>query len=99
MSVQAREIGVWPVVSSLFTAWPNALALYGPEVLLTQLIGEAFLQMAGQADIMYRCSGSDHALTGSNIWSATAQVPAEAPYVGGSAAAWDPSTPAGVAPA
>ncbi len=70
MSVQARSIGVWPVVSSLFTAWPNALALYGPEMLLTQLIGEAFLQMADQADTMYRCSGSDHELTGSNIWSA-----------------------------
>ena len=40
-----------------------------PRLLLTQLDGEAFLQLADHAETMYRWSGSDHDLTGSNMWS------------------------------
>ena len=38
-------------------------------MLLTQLIGERFLHLADQAETRYRCSGSDHDFTGSNMWS------------------------------
>ena len=38
-------------------------------MLLTQLIGEWFLHRADQAETRYRCSGSDHDFTGSNMWS------------------------------
>ena len=40
-------------------------------MLLTQLIGDRFLHFADHAETMYRWSGSDHDLTGSNMWSSS----------------------------
>src|SRR5258708_15282465 len=42
MSVQARWTGVVPAVSSWLTHEFISVGLYGPEMLLTQLVGERF---------------------------------------------------------
>ena len=60
---------VWPVASSCATARPNRWFSYGPTMSLTQLSGAWFRHLADQAETMYRWSGSDHDLTGSNMWS------------------------------
>ena len=40
---------------------------------LTQLMGERVRHLADQPDTRYRCSGSDHDFTGSNMWSSSAK--------------------------
>ena len=69
MSVQARSILACPVTSSRCTARSNSATPYGPTMVFRQLIGERVLHLADQAETMYRWSGSDHDLTGSNMWS------------------------------
>jgi hypothetical protein len=74
MSVHARWIGAVPVASSWVTAWSARWWIYGPKMLLTQLIGDRLRHLADQADTRYRWAGSDQDFTASNMWSARTKL-------------------------